>query len=72
MKNILSAIGAILLLSACSGNSNNASKVKTLQNRCTEYEVQVEQLRLENKKLQAERDSLNAVVENVRSWLYNN
>lgn len=72
MKSILLAIGAILLFAACSGNGDNASEIKKLQNRCTEYEAQIEQLQSENHKLQTEHDSLSAIVENVRSWLYNN
>lgn len=72
MKKTLLVIGAFLLFAACSGNCDNASEIKKLQNKCTEYETQIEQLQLENHKLQTERDSLNAVVKNVRNWLYNN
>ena len=72
MKSILSVIGTILLFAACSRNGDNTGEIKTLQNKCTEYEAQIEQLQSENHRLQTERDSLNAVLENVRNWLYNN
>lgn len=71
MKKIALTVVILLLLISCSHSAANDKEIKTLQNKCAEYETQKTQLQKENKALRRERDSLNNVVENVKNWLYN-
>lgn len=70
MKKLFAALLFVFLCAACS-NKTNDNDIESLKIKCDEYESMIEQLQKENTNLRSERDSLNAVVENVRKWLYN-
>ena len=70
MKKISTALFFVFLCASCSNAVNDNDK-ESLKIKCDEYESMIEQLQNENTALRSERDSLNAVVEDVREWLYN-
>lgn len=70
-KKILVLLSIIVSLVSCSPKVVDETEIQSLQNKCEEYEAQIEKLQKENNALRSECDSLTAIVEDVKKWLYN-